>query len=158
MSKPISNIKRLVVNEETKKQRDLEEIETALADNKEAILETVDLIRHLHERGTLEFLNGLFSQGDEVFSIIVDELNQPNNSRVLENFVGLAGILGSIDVEQLKVMANQMNNGLREAAATEEAGDDGPRNIFQLMKALKDPEINRSVSMLLGFLKGMGKE
>ncbi|HEX7064061.1 MAG TPA: DUF1641 domain-containing protein, partial [Bacillales bacterium] len=34
----------------------------------------------------------------------------------------------------------------------------GPGSIFQLMKVLKDPEINRSVGLLLRFLKGMGKE
>ncbi|HEU5140711.1 MAG TPA: DUF1641 domain-containing protein [Bacillales bacterium] len=156
MAKPISTIDRIVVDEETKHQRDVEEIETALAENKEAVLETIELLGNLYDRGVLETLNGFFSQGEQVLQIIVQEINKPGHSQVLENLVGLAGILGSIDMDQLKTFTEKANNGLQEA--TESDTDDGPSSIFQLMKVLKDPEINRSVGMLLKFLKGMGKE
>lgn len=156
MSKPISTIDRIRVNDETKKERNLDEIESALAKNKVAVLETIDLLGNLQERGILELLNGLFSQGDEVFRIAVQEMNKPNNARVVENLVGLASVLGSIDIGQLKGFTEKANNGLREA--TEGDSGDGPINLFQLLGALKDPEINRSIAMLLKFLKGMGKE
>ncbi|HEU5140617.1 MAG TPA: DUF1641 domain-containing protein [Bacillales bacterium] len=156
MSKPISTIDRIVVDEETQKQQDLEEIETALAENKDAVLETIELLGNLHDRGVLETLNGFFSQGEEVLRIIVQEINKPGHSKVLENLVGLAGVLGTIDMEQVKTFTEKANNGLQEAVESDP--NDGPGSLFQLMKGLKDPEINRSIGMLLKFLKGMGKE
>ncbi|HET7627341.1 MAG TPA: DUF1641 domain-containing protein [Bacillales bacterium] len=155
MSKPISTIKKIEIDEAAKRQRDVEEIEQAMVDNKEAVIETFELLGHLHDCGLLEFANGLFSQGDAVLRNVVQELNRPNHARMLQNLVGIASVLGKIDIDQVKALSEQANNGLKEAAATE-AGD-GPSNIFQLMKALKDPEISRSIGMMLNFLKGMGK-
>lgn len=88
--------------------------------------------------------------------IMVQELNKPHNTHVLQNMLGLAGLIGSIDVDALKELTEKANNGLKEATDSEAA--EGPSNIFQLMKIMKDPEINRSMGMMISFLKGMGKE
>lgn len=156
MAKPISAIERLVVSDETKREQDLKEIEASLANHKEAVLEAIDLLGNLHDRGILSLLNGLFSQGDEVLRIMVQEVNQPNNSRVLGNLLGLTGILGSIDIDRLKILTEKANNGLKEATETDAVEE--PGNVFELLKVLKDPEVNRSIGMLVQFLKGMGKE
>lgn len=156
MSEPISKIQRITVDKKTQKKRDLAEIESALAGNKEAVLRTIDLLGSLNERGILELLNGLFAQGDEVFKIAVQEINKPNNARLLENLVGLAGVLGAVDMKSVKTVTERAANGFGEAAAG--AVDEEPVKLFELLGALKDPEINRSIAMLLKFLKGMGKE
>lgn len=156
MAKPISAIERLVVSDETKREQDLKEIEASLANHKEAVLEAIDLLGNLHDRGILSLLNGLFSKGDEVLRIMVQEVNQPNNSRVLGNLLGLTGILGSIDIDRLKILTEKANNGLKEATETDAVEE--PGNVFELLKVLKDPEVNRSIGMLVQFLKGMGKE
>lgn len=156
MASPISNIKPLVVDEETRRRQDLDEVEAAVADHKDAVLETITLMGHLHDTGILAISNGVFSQGDEVLRILVQELNNPDNSRVLENGIGLAGLVGSLDIDRLKVLTEKMNQGVKEA--TDEGAEDGPKSVFQLMKALKDPEISRSVGLLMSLLKGMGKE
>lgn len=156
MAKPISAIERLVVSDETKREQDLKEIEASLANHKEAVLEAIDLLGNLQDRGILSLLNGLFSQGDEVLRIMVQEVNQPNNSRVLGNLLGLTGILGSIDIDRLKILTEKANNGLKEATETDAVEE--PGNVFELLKVLKDPEVNRSIGMLVQFLKGMGKE
>ena len=156
MAKPISTIERLVVSDETKRAQDLKDIEASLAEHKEAVLETINLLGNLHDRGILSLLNGLFSQGDEVFRIMVQELNKPNNSRVLQNSLGLAGILGSIDIDRLKMLTEKANNGLKEATETDAVEEQG--NVFELLKVLKDPEVNRSMRLMVRFLKGMGKE
>lgn len=155
MAKPISTIEPIVIDEETRKQLDLNEIESSLTERKAAVLETIELIGHLHDRGILKLLNGLFAEGEEVLGIAVNEFNKPQHSQIVENLVGLAGVLGKIDVYRLKDFAEKATNGLQEA--TEEDPNDGPNNIFQLLKVLKDPEINRGLTMMLNFLKGMGK-
>lgn len=157
MAKQITNIKHLVTSEETRRQNDLNEVEAAIADNKEAVLSAIDLTRHLHDKGLLDIMNGALSQGEEVLDIAVKEINKTQNSNVIANGVGLALMLGTLDVDRLKVLTEKLNQGVREATAdgTEE---DGPSNVFQLMKLLKDPEINHSLGLLVNFLKGMGRE
>ncbi|HET7658278.1 MAG TPA: DUF1641 domain-containing protein [Bacillales bacterium] len=156
MAKPISTIESIVIDEETRKRLDLDEVESALAERKDAVLETVELIGHLHDRGILSLLNGLFAEGDEVFRIAVKEINKPDHSDMIQNLVGLVSVLGKLDIESLKDFAEKANRGLKEA--TDVDPDNGPSNIFQLLKVLKDPEINRGITMMLHFLKGMGKE
>ncbi|RYG73086.1 DUF1641 domain-containing protein [Lentibacillus lipolyticus] len=157
MAKPITNIKHLSVDEEKRRQNDLNEVEAAIADNKESVLAAITLTRHLHDKGLLDILNGALSQGEEVLDIAVKEINRPQNSRVIENGVGLAMLLGTLDVDRLKVLTKKLNQGVRLATA-DRAEEDGPDNVFQLMKLLKDPEINRSIGLLVNFLKGMSRD
>lgn len=156
MASPTSNIKYLVVDEETKRQQNLSEVETAIADNKEAVLATITLVRHLQDTGILAILNGLLAEGEDVLRIVVQEINKPHNSNVLENGLDLAMVLGTLDVDGLKILTEKLNQGIKEATA--EDADDGPTGVFQLMKSLKDPEISRSIGMMMRLLKGMGKE
>lgn len=156
MASPTSNIKYIVVDEETKRQQDLSEIEAAIADNKDAVLAGIRLVRQLEDTGILPILNGLLAEGKDVMHIAVEEINKPHNSGVLENGIDLAMLLGTLDVDGLKILTEKLNQGVKEATSGEE--EEGPKNVFQMMKVLKDPEINRSIGMMMRLLKGMGKE
>lgn len=157
MANPITNIKLLVKDEETVQQEKLDDINAAIADNKDAVLGAITLTGHLHDKGILPILNGMLAQGDAVLDIAVKEINKPQNSHVIENGVGLGLLLGTLDVDKLKILLEKFNQGVQEATA-EQGAEDSPSNVFQLMKLLKDPEINRSIGLLVNFLKGMGKD
>ena len=49
MAKAISGIRKQTVTEEDKRKKDLEEIETALLRNKDAILESLHILQHMNE-------------------------------------------------------------------------------------------------------------
>ena len=66
MAKAITKIQHIELSEEQRRRKDLEEVETALLDNKDAILQSLDVIKHMHDRGVLSLLGGLFSEGDKV--------------------------------------------------------------------------------------------
>ncbi|MDY0406057.1 hypothetical protein P5G51_012240 [Virgibacillus sp. 179-BFC.A HS] len=51
MAEPITKIKRLEVSKEALEQQDLQEINHAVIENKEAILQGIDLLASLHEKG-----------------------------------------------------------------------------------------------------------
>lgn len=156
MANPITDIKRLVVDEKTQQQNNLDEVDAAIADNKEAVLSAITLTRHLHDAGLLDILNGMLAQGEDVLNIAAKEINRPQNSDVIENSVGLALLIGTLDVDSLKVLTKKLNRGVQEATAVH--AEEGPNNVFQLMKLLRDPEINRSISLLINFLKGMSRD
>ncbi|MCA1040343.1 DUF1641 domain-containing protein [Bacillus infantis] len=156
MAKAITHIQRKTLTEEEKRKKDLMEVEDALIDNKEAILESLKVMRNMHDRGVLTLLSGLFGQGDKVLDILVRAADKPETSNTLKNLLLMGGTLGMINVKQLEPFLLKIDSGIARVA---EAGDTQEKTgFFDLAKSLKDPEINRAVTLLLTFLKGMGQE
>ena len=54
MAKPIQIIKRTELTEEQKKERTLESLLTEVAENKDSLVETLDLLQELHNSGILD--------------------------------------------------------------------------------------------------------
>lgn len=154
MAKPIKDIKRLAVSPEEQAAQDLAEVQQAIAKHKDAVLEAVRLLQGLQDRGILPLLNNLLAAGDEVLAILAKEASKPQNSQVIENIVQLALIVGSLDLERLKPLADGMNAGL-QAAATAQTAEEA--NLRGLWKTFRDPEVQRALAVLLNLLKGMGQ-
>lgn len=55
MARAIKRIQKIEITEEDQRKRDMKEIEDALVENKEAILEMPHMIGHMNERGVLPF-------------------------------------------------------------------------------------------------------
>ncbi|MGA9287722.1 MAG: DUF1641 domain-containing protein [Anaerobacillus sp.] len=156
MAKAIKKVRRIELSEEEKRANDLKEIEDALIDNKEALLETLNVVGGMKERGVLTLLNGLFGEGDRVLKVIVDLLNVPENTTALKNLMLLFGAAGKINVQDLEPLLLKVNAGIENVA--EHAEDDKKTGYLDLLRTLKDPEVNRSLTILITFLKGMGKD
>ena len=156
MAKAIKQIKRIEVSEEEKRANDLKEIEDALIENKDALLETLNVVGGMKERGILTLLNGLFGEGDRVLKVLVDLLNVPENTTALKNLMLLFGAAGKINVQDLEPLLLKVNAGIENVAEHSEGTE--KTGYLDLLRALKDPEINRSLTILMTFLKGMGKD
>ncbi|QHA93428.1 DUF1641 domain-containing protein [Bacillus sp. N1-1] len=156
MAKAIKQIKRIEISEEEKRANDLKEIEDALIENKDALLETLNVVGGMKERGILTLLNGLFGEGDRVLKVLVDLLNVPENTTALKNLMLLFGAAGKINVQDLEPILLKVNAGIENVAEHSEGTE--KTGYLDLLRALKDPEINRSLTILMTFLKGMGKD
>ncbi|UZJ76901.1 DUF1641 domain-containing protein [Fictibacillus sp. KU28468] len=156
MAKATKIIKRLEVTEEEQRTRDLKEVEDALIKNKDALLESLSVINHMHEKGIISLLNGLFGQGDKVLEILVKTADTPETSNTLKNLLLMMGVLGTLDVKQLEPLLLKVNAGAAKVA--EHKDTEEKTSYFDLVRALKDPEINRSITLLMTFLKGMGEK
>ncbi|MFD1017923.1 DUF1641 domain-containing protein [Thalassobacillus hwangdonensis] len=155
MAKSITTIKRKEIPREVKVDQDMQEVKEAISDNKDSILKGIQLLKTLDEGGTLDSVNALSKHKKEAIGYFAKELNKPQYSQVLENLADLVFLLGDIDVKAMRQVTDRVNQGL-EAAETEEVTS--KTSFLDLAKALKDPEINRSITMMLQFLKGMGKQ
>lgn len=60
-----------------------------------------------------------------------------------------------INSDHLETLKKGITKGFEEAATSVNTGKD--LTTFQMMKLLKDPDINRAVSFFASFLKGLGK-
>lgn len=156
MAKAIKTVHRIEITEEQKRKQDLDEVENALIENKESILELLQMLNHMHDRGILSLLTGLFGQGDKVMDILVKKADTPETANTLKNLLLMVGVLGTINVKQLEPILLKVNSGIARVA--EEKDTDEKTGVFDIMRSLKDPEINRSVTLLLNFLKGMGQD
>jgi uncharacterized protein YjgD (DUF1641 family) len=61
----------------------------------------------------------------------------------------------SSEMSQLDTIKKGVRKGIESAMSTLDSGKE--LSSFQVMKLLKDQDINRAVLFLMGFLKGMGK-
>ncbi|WP_164669236.1 DUF1641 domain-containing protein [Virgibacillus doumboii] len=155
MSEPISKIKRMEVPEEVAHEQNLDEVSKAVSENKDAILKGIDLLASLEKNGSLDMANAIVKHKEDALENIMGELNKPQYSGTLENIGKLFFLIGELKIDELQYFGDRLNRGLEVASTIEDAER---TSYMDLLKALKDPEINRSVTMLLQFLRGMGKE
>lgn len=149
MAKAIKRIQKIEITEEEQRKRDMKEIEDALVENKEAILETLHMIAHMNERGVLPLLRGLFGQGDKVLDILVKKADTEETANTLKNLLLLFGTLGMLDVKQLEPLILKVNAGV--ANAVEQKDSEEKTGYFDIIRSLKDPEINKAVTLLFSF-------
>lgn len=155
MAEAITRIKKMEFTDEEIKERDLDDVLTSVGENKDAILKGITLLRTLDDNGMLDLVDALIKQRKAAMENVFTELNKSQYTGVLENLSKLVFLLGDLDVEKLGEFTQKVNQGMTETSVSD---PDEKASIMGLMKALKDPEINRSVTMILQFLRGMGRE
>ncbi|AIF43943.1 DUF1641 domain-containing protein [Virgibacillus sp. SK37] len=157
MANPISDIKRLEIPAEDVEKNNLDELTKAVSENKEACIKGIGLLSAMNESGILDAASALIKHRKEATKNVVQELNKPQYSATLENLVELFLLLGEIDVNEVSNITDKINHGMKEAMEVPPSSQE-KMNYIGMIKALKDPEINKSITMILSFLKGMGKE
>lgn len=154
MAEPISNIKRIQLSEEEVKRKNLNEVLEAVSANKESVIKALNLATPLDDNGMLDFLNALIKQKEEGLNNIFTELNKDKYANALENASELLFLLGDINLDHAREFTGKVNAGMQEALMTD---TEEKTSYTGMLKALKEPEINRSITMLLMFLRGMGR-
>ncbi|TGB05141.1 DUF1641 domain-containing protein [Halobacillus salinus] len=154
MGKAITNINRYSVSEEEKRDKDFAEVKEAVADNKDAILKGIQLLKALEEGGTLDTAYAFTNAKRTALERVVQEISKEQYTPLLENLPSLIFLIGELDVNGIRDLTKRLNKGIEEM---EQVPSDEKSNVLDVMKALKDPDVNRSLTMMLGFLRGMGR-
>ncbi|MCA1023551.1 DUF1641 domain-containing protein [Halobacillus litoralis] len=155
MARAITDIKRLEKSREEVIEENVQEVKEAVADNKDAILEGIELLSALQKEGTLETLSAFVKAKDETLANVVREIDKEQYTPLLNNLPELVFLLGDLNVSGIRSLSSRLNNGLERM---EDEGTTKKMNMLDFAKVLKDPEINRSLTMLMSFLKGMGQK
>lgn len=154
MANPIRNIKRMEVTEEEEQEQNLSEVIQAISKNKESVLKGIDLLTTISDAGALDMINALIKKREVALENLITELNKERYAGSIENLSKLFLLIGSINIEDIEQLTTKMNKGLQDA---QEISKEEKTSYLDIIRALKDPEINRSVTMLLQFLRVMGK-
>ncbi|ADU92960.1 DUF1641 domain-containing protein [Geobacillus sp. Y412MC52] len=156
MAKPITTIQKRQMTEEEKRTEALAKLKAAVGDSEEAVRELLEFIEQLHESGLLEAANALLKAREDVAKIVVGQLNQKPVTTMINHAFAIAGLAASLDPEKTAKLLEHIAAGALEAyeqnsAETKKIG------LFDLLKALNDPDINRAIRFFLSALKAIGQ-
>lgn len=155
MAKPVSTIRKQEQTPEQQKEQMLGQLLTSLIENADGIKETVRLLQELHESGILPALQALVEAKEQVASIAVHQLLRPPVTNMLGNAMAAAGALSSVEPETTKKLMASLTAGLNKAE--EGLANQQTTGVWDLMKVMKDPDINRALTFGLNLLKGLGQ-
>lgn len=156
MAKAIKQIEKTTPSSEELHDQDIAALLKQIAENRQAISTSLNILNELQQTGVLDTLNGLLKTRVKVASIAMEQVNQPSMHNIIRNGFNTIEFLGALDPEKLKVILNAVSKGLDETS--ERIGQNEPIGLWGMMKTIRDPDVNTALSSMLGFLNGMGKE
>jgi len=155
MAEPITTIRKNVLSEEEKQKASLDQLAAELAEREAALKQTLELVQELHDSGILEAVQAMLKAKADIAKIVVGQATRKPITNTINNLMGAAGALSEMDPELAKKLAGSLSAGLEEAK--EQLQSPKKTRIFDLMKAMNDPDINRAIGFGIRFLKGVGK-
>ncbi|MER2090217.1 DUF1641 domain-containing protein [Sporosarcina sp. JAI121] len=156
MAAPITSIIKKELTPEELNKRKLEELQSLIAEQDQAINKILEITGELDGAGILDALKAMMLAKDDIAKIAVDQASREPVTNIINHVLNATSVISSIDPDITAKLAASVKNGLNEAELYKDNGKKA--SIFQLMTALNDDDINRAVKFGLHFLKGMGKE
>ncbi|PEB56087.1 hypothetical protein CON65_23450 [Bacillus pseudomycoides] len=155
MAAPIKAIQKQELTEEEQKQQKLEDLKALLVDNEEALNQMFNIVGELNDIGMLEAANSMLKAKEPIAKIVLGQVTREPVTNLINNMMGAAGALTELDPELTKKLVSSVLTGMGEG--NQHLQSNKKVGILDLMKVLKDPDINRAIGFGLHFLKGMGK-
>lgn len=155
MASPITHLKKKELTPDEIRQKKLGELEALLAEQDQALNKLLAITGDLNDAGILDAVLAMVRAKEGITEVVMHQATREPVTNLINNMMSAAGALTAIDPAMSEKLAGSVANGLKEAEA--ERKNDKKVSIFQLMKALGDPDINRSIKFGLNFLKGMGR-
>ncbi len=155
MAKPIREFRQFDSPPEVQQAQDLTDLLKAVANHHHAILETLEVLGHLHRLGILAAAKSLLDKSHEVSAIAIKQFNQPKMRNTIKNAMTAVEAIGSIQPDHLQRLLNGLAHGLETSKAVTHDGD--PPSLWELAKLMRDPDVRASMATMLGLVKGMGQ-
>lgn len=155
MAKAVRQISKSVPNQQEEQAEAVAAIIKELADNREAIVSTIAILKNLHEMGVLNIFKGLLEQRTDVGAIAIQQMNQPAMYNIIKNGMSAAKFLGSVNPEQLTNILEGVNKGMQRASESVDRKEDA--GLWKLGKNIRTPEARASLAVMTEFLQGMGQ-
>lgn len=153
MAKPIHHIEKRVPTKAEEQAEAIGEIISLIANNREAITTSLEILQELHSTGVLDAVKGLLKTREKVGVLAMGQLNQPNMHNTIKNAINMVKLVGEMDPEKVNTLMSAVMSGLDQMGE-----QDGKVSKWRLIKSMNDPDVLASIATMTGFLQGMGKE
>jgi uncharacterized protein YjgD (DUF1641 family) len=117
-------------------------VEQAPVEHAEAVLAAYDLLQRLHEKGTIDLLNGLLSAGDTVVERVVDLISSREMVTALRMALMFSNLLNSITPDELHTVISN-------------AGKETP-SLLTIGKQATSKDARRGMAAAVGLLAVFG--
>jgi uncharacterized protein YjgD (DUF1641 family) len=129
-------------------------LERAPNEHAAALVAGLDLLQALYDQGVLELLRGVLGGGNKILEIVVDASKTPEAIRGIRNLVIMTKIVGSIDPESLKKLAEAVPDVLVGAAKAQESASPG---LWETLRMLRNKNLRRGVAVANNVLEALGR-
>ncbi|GMA62646.1 DUF1641 domain-containing protein [Alicyclobacillus fastidiosus] len=130
-------------------------IEDELFESKDAVIQVLKLVRLLHETEFLNMATALLEQGTDVLEIVVNQAKQPQYAKGIKNMMGLAQLLGMIDVGSLTGVVEALSQSAERAQRGQIEPVHGP---LKLLGAMRDPDVGAGLGFAFDLLRSLGRQ
>lgn len=154
MAKAIRQIRWAEQNQAEEQAQDVNEILKALAENKEAVLSCIELVKGMHELKVFETGGALLKKSDEVGAIAMQHINQPAVHNMIKSGFGIFKFLGTMKPSQLETVLEGVMQGMEKMSQTIKNSE--KESLWKMRKRLSKPEIRTVMTSMFDFLEGMG--
>ena len=155
MATPITSIKMKQQTPEEIQQEKLAELQSLLSEQDAAINKILDITGELDDAGILDAIQAMVKAKDEIAGIAVSQVSREPITNLIQHVLNASAGLTAIDPEVSAKLVESVKSGLNEAELHNRNNE--AISTFDVLKSLKDPDINRAVKFGMNFLKGMGK-
>lgn len=155
MAEPIQAIVRPQKSEQEREAESLDQLLSTIAHHRDSLEDTIGLLEELHKSGLLEAVSAMLTARDKVTKILVEQASRPEITALMNNVMSALGGLGKLDADVTGTLMNGLAEGIGAGQAMSKS--DAKLGLFDLVKAIKDPDINRTLKFTIGFLGGFGK-
>ena len=129
-------------------------LEKAPAEHAEALLAGFEVLQALHDQGVLEILRGVLEGGNKILEIVVEAAKTPEAIRGIRNVMIMSKMLGSIDPELLKKLAEAIPDVIAGEAKAEETEPPGWR---ESLRILRSKNLRRGLAVANNVLEALGR-
>ncbi len=129
-------------------------LEKAPAEHAEALLAGFEVLQALHDQGVLEILRGVLGGGTKILEIVVDASKTPEAIRGIRNLVIITKVLGSMDPQLLKKLAEAIPDVI---AGTAKAQETEPPGFWEVVRILRSKNLRRGLAVVNNLLEALGK-
>src|SRR5699024_7880453 len=156
MAEPITNIHQSTLTEEEQTEVKFENLKKQFANNVESVSKVLDIMEELNDIGALESVVAILLAKEDIAKITLDQVSKKPVTNLLNTNIGATSSVIATDPEKVKKLFISAMTGINEGH--DFVQKDKKVKMFDLMKMLNDPDINRAIGFGIHFLKGMGKQ
>jgi uncharacterized protein YjgD (DUF1641 family) len=156
VAKPTTDVKQSESVQGEQGQKSLQEIQQVFDTYGDAIESFLVVLQDLHHSGLLEMVHSLLNAKEKVASIALEQVLKPSVLNTIKNAMSALAMVSKLNPDQLSTLTEAVVAGLHQG---QERLDGGKRvGVIDLAKAMRNPDINRTLALLLGVLQGMGQK
>ncbi|MGH9698046.1 MAG: DUF1641 domain-containing protein [Candidatus Acidiferrales bacterium] len=120
----------------------------------EALLDWLEVLQGLHDRGVFEFVRGALGAGDQLTQMAAEAAKSPESVRAIRNILILGKTLAAIDPAALESFAK----ALPQANAQSNARPAAPApSIWSLLRQFGNKDVRRGIAAVNRLLEAWGK-